>query len=114
MRNRIVLTGCLVVGLVAAMPPAPAVSRPLPPASLQQDGGTSGDTGTGPEITVQTPAIEWQDARDGMVPYSWSARVDNPDRLLRSGMTGNVVIAAEGGGPGLIRSLWQEIAGVGL
>jgi hypothetical protein len=43
-----------------------------------------------------------------------SARVDNPEHLLRAGMTGSVVIDAEGSGPGLIRSLWREIVGVGI
>jgi hypothetical protein len=42
-----------------------------------------------------------------------SARVENPEHLLRSGMTGNVLIEAQGSSPGLIRSLWREIAGVG-
>lgn len=42
-----------------------------------------------------------------------SARVDNPEGRLRSGMTGNVVIDAEGSSPGLARSLWREIAGAG-
>ena len=42
-----------------------------------------------------------------------AAGFENPEDFLRSGMTGNVVIDAEGGSPGLIRSLWQEIAGVG-
>jgi multidrug efflux pump subunit AcrA (membrane-fusion protein) len=43
-----------------------------------------------------------------------SARVDNPEHLLRTGMTGSVVIDAEGGSPGLIRSLWRKIVGVGM
>lgn len=43
-----------------------------------------------------------------------SARVDNPEHLLRAGMTGSVVIDAEGAGPGLMRSLWREIVGVGI
>lgn len=43
-----------------------------------------------------------------------SARLDNPEHLLRAGMTGSVVIEAEGSGPGLIRSLWREIVGVGI
>jgi multidrug efflux pump subunit AcrA (membrane-fusion protein) len=42
-----------------------------------------------------------------------SALVDNPEHLLRAGMSGSVVIDAEGHGPGLIRSLWREIVGVG-
>lgn len=50
---------------------------------------------------------------NGRQVFWGSARVDNPERLLRSGMTGNVVINAEGGGPGLIPSLWREIVGVG-
>ncbi len=51
---------------------------------------------------------------NGRQVFWGSAQVDNPERLLRSGMTGNVVIDAEGGSPGLIRSLWREIVGVGL
>ena len=43
-----------------------------------------------------------------------SARVENSEHRLRSGMTGSVVIDAEGGGPGLIRSLWRGIVGNGL
>ncbi len=43
-----------------------------------------------------------------------SARVDNPEHLLRAGMTGSVVIDAEGSSPGLIRSLWRQIVGVGM
>ncbi len=42
-----------------------------------------------------------------------SARVENAEHLLHSGMTGNVVIGVEGSSPGLIRSLWQEVVGVG-
>lgn len=43
-----------------------------------------------------------------------SARIDNPEHLLRAGMTGSVVIEAEGSSPGLIRSLWRAIVGVGM
>lgn len=42
-----------------------------------------------------------------------SARVDNPEHLLRSGMTGDVTIDAEGNSPGLVRSLWRELGGAG-
>ncbi len=42
-----------------------------------------------------------------------SAQVENPQHLLRSGMTGNVVIDAAGRGPGLMRSLWQAVGRAG-
>jgi putative peptide zinc metalloprotease protein len=51
---------------------------------------------------------------NGRQVFWGSARVDNPDHLLRSGMTGSVVIDAEGGSPGLVRSLWREIVGGGI
>ncbi len=42
-----------------------------------------------------------------------SGRVENPDHRLRSGMTGEVTIGAEGRGPGLVGLLWREVVGSG-
>lgn len=41
-----------------------------------------------------------------------SARVENPEHLLRPGITGAVAIAVEGSGRGLARSLWEAVTGV--
>jgi hypothetical protein len=80
MRNRILTIACLLACLVAVVSPAPAVSVPLPAATLEQDdvARASATAGSAPEVTVQTPSIEWGTSSAGNVPYSWNARVDNP------------------------------------
>jgi hypothetical protein len=50
---------------------------------------------------------------NGRQVFWGSARVENPEHLLRPGMTGTVVVAAEESGPGLARSLWEAVTGVG-
>lgn len=50
---------------------------------------------------------------NGRQVFWGSARMDNPEHVLRAGMTGSVVIDAEGSSPGWIRSLWREIVGPG-
>ena len=40
-----------------------------------------------------------------------SARVENPEHLLRPGITGTVALATETRGPGLMRSLWDAVTG---
>lgn len=77
MRNRTALTACLLASLLTALSPAPAVSRPLPTATLEQTSSETNSSGA-PEVTVVTPTIEWGEADSGTVPYAWSTRVDNP------------------------------------
>ncbi len=40
-----------------------------------------------------------------------SAAIDNADHVLRSGMTGNVRVDLQGGGGGMLRSMWRKIGG---
>ena len=79
MRNRTLIATFSLLCLVAVLTPAPAISRPLPTATLQEAETVSNDVSSStPEVTVVTPTIEWGEASDGEVPYSWSTRVDNP------------------------------------
>lgn len=77
MRNRTLIAACSLLCLVVVLSPAPAVSRPLPAATLQE-AETASSTSGAPEVSVVTPTIEWGAADAGAVGYSWSTRVDNP------------------------------------
>ena len=57
------------VGLFLAAS-APASAAPLPQAAQQ---------GSGPLVRVQPPQLRWGADSGGVVPYEWSAVVDNPN-----------------------------------
>lgn len=84
MRNRILLFALSAVAMATASTSPAAWSAPLPAATMASQEQptmttTSATDGSGPEVRVQTPSIEWG-VRDGdTVPYDWSARVENPN-----------------------------------
>lgn len=78
MRNRTLLTACLLSCLATALSPAPAVSLPLPAATVEQTNPSETGSSGAPVVSVVTPTIEWGDGNAGVIPYSWNAHVVNP------------------------------------
>lgn len=83
MRNRIlrVAISAAAVALAAATTSPAALSAPLaaPVPVAAQETVTSSSSGTGPEVRVETPSIQWGTRSGDSVPYSWSSRVENPN-----------------------------------
>lgn len=63
------------VPLPATSSPAPLAATAIPGALAQEPTAPAVDA---PNVIVETPTVDWGEATDGTIPYSWHTRAENP------------------------------------